>query len=125
MRRAVLTAGTMPGMRAVEGCSGFASEPFGTGEQQVVLYSRSGDHGHADFLRDLVTHLRQARARDEERDFHLRRLDHHLRGEPSRGVEELVAALDAIEPHHAGDGIDPVMPAAVPAAVESLSRARA
>ena len=66
-------------------------------------------HGEADLFRDLVPHLRQARARDEKRDAHLRALDHHLRGEPAGGVEKLVGAVDRIEPHEAGDRVDRVV----------------
>ena len=65
------------------------------------------------FSRDLVAHLRQARARHEERDAHLRRLDHHLGGEPARRVEDLVAAVDPVEPHLPGDRVDRVVAADV------------
>src|SRR6266513_2027280 len=98
MRRPCPPARTSPVMRITESCSGIAEEPLGTGEQQIVLAGGAPDHGHADLLRDLVTHLCQPRARDEKWNLHLRCLDHHLRGEPSRGVEDLVAALAAIEP---------------------------
>jgi hypothetical protein len=41
--------------------------------------------------RELVPHLRDAAARDDDRHAHLRRLDHHLARQPPGGVEDLVA----------------------------------
>src|SRR5690349_5885134 len=77
------------------------------GEEKVVLAAgRAPDHGDADLVRDLVAHLGEARARDEEGNLHLRRLDHHLRGEPAGGVEDLVRAVDAVEPHLPCDRVD-------------------
>ena len=103
MRRPWPPASTMPvtsaracrrGMRADASASAIgrrARKRSRAGEQQVVLVGRAADHRDADLLRDLVAHLRQARARDQERDAHLRRLDHHLRGQPAGRVEDLVA----------------------------------
>src|SRR5215831_2219748 len=114
MRRPRPPARTSPVMpRAAEATSAIALESLVAGEQEVMLAGRAADHGHADLLRDLVAHLRQTRARDEERDLHLRRLDHHLGGEAPGGVEDLVAALDAVEPHHARDRVHRVVPADV------------
>src|SRR5688572_31865685 len=53
-------------------------DSFFAGEREVVPAARAAEHGDADFLRDRVAHVREARARDEERDAHLRALDHHL-----------------------------------------------
>jgi hypothetical protein len=86
-----------------------AAKPVGAGEQQEMPVRCAPDHRHADLLRDLVTHLRQARARHEERDAHLRGLDHHLGSKAPRGVENLVVAFAAVEPHLAGDRIDGVV----------------
>src|SRR5437588_10277726 len=84
-------------------------KPFAAGEHEIALIRRATDHRHADFLRDLVSHLRETRARHEKRDAHLRRLDHHLGREAARRVENLVAAVDAIEPHATGDRVDRVV----------------
>jgi hypothetical protein len=81
--------------------------------KQVVLALGAADHRHAELAGDLPAHLGQARARDEEGDAHLRRLDHHLRGQPAGGVENLVAAVEAVQPHLAGDGVDRVVAADV------------
>src|SRR5437016_4657060 len=90
-----------------------AHEAVLAGEEEVALVDRATDHGDADLARDLVAHLREARARHEHRDSHLRRLDHHLRGEPAGGVEDLVAPVDAFEPHPARDRVDRVVAADV------------
>ena len=55
----------------------------------------------------------QPRARQQHRDVHLGALDDHLRRQPAGGVEDLVAALDAVGPHPAGDGVDRVVAAHV------------
>src|SRR5689334_25306472 len=73
------------------------------GEQQVVLVGGAPDHRETDLLRDLVAHLRQAATGYEKRNAHLRGLDHHFGGEPPRRVEDLVATVDAIQPHLASD----------------------
>src|SRR6185436_19643945 len=72
--------------------SSWPLETLDAREQEVMLVHRAADHREPHLLLDLVAHLGQPRARDEERDLHLRRLDHHLRGEPAGGVEDLVSA---------------------------------
>src|SRR5581483_4557697 len=54
------------------------AKPLAPGEEQVVLVARAADHGEPDLLRDLVSHLGEPRARYQERNAHLRGLDHHL-----------------------------------------------
>jgi len=88
-------------------------QSFPAGKGEIVPAAGAAEHGDADPLRDRVAHLREARARDEERDAHLRALDHHLGSEPSGGVEDLVRAVDAVQPHEAGDGVDRVVAADV------------
>ena len=53
----------------------------------------------------------QAGAGNQKGNAHLRRLDHHLGRQPPGGVKNLVAAIEVVEPHAAGDGIDRVMAA--------------
>ena len=86
-----------------------ANEAFSAGEQQIMLAGRAPDHRHPDLLRDLEAHLRQAGARNEKRNRHLRRLDHHFGREAARRVEDLVATFDPIEPHLSGDRVDGVV----------------
>src|SRR5437660_11122650 len=84
------------------------------GEEQVVFSARrAADHGDSDLVGDLVAHLGEARAGNKERDAHLRGLDHHLRGKAPGGVENLVRAVHAIEPHLSGDRVHGVVPADV------------
>src|SRR3989337_4218926 len=70
-----------------------AQQPLVPGEGEGVPAAHAAEHGDADLLRDLVAHLREARARDQERNAHLRALDHHLAGQPPGGVEHLVRAV--------------------------------
>src|SRR5437867_3476541 len=92
-------------------------------KQQEMLVACAADHGDADLLRDLVTHLSQSGARDQELDTHLRSLDHHLGSEPARGIENLVAAVDAIEPHATGNGVNRIVTADVFDEVQYLTGA--
>src|SRR4051812_46983975 len=78
-----------------------------------MLVGRASDHGHADFLRDLVAHLREARAGYQKGNAHLRSLDHHFGGEAARGVEDLVVSTHVVEPHLTGDGVHRVVTADV------------
>src|SRR5206468_11417652 len=41
--------------------SNVGSKALGAGEQQEVLSRGAANHGHADLLRDVVSHLREAR----------------------------------------------------------------
>src|SRR5260221_11292938 len=68
---------------------GFA-EAAPAGEEQVALAARrAADHGDAELGPDLVAHLGEARARNEERDANLCGLDHQLRGDAPGGVGDL------------------------------------
>src|SRR5512144_2663517 len=55
----------------------------------------------------------EAGSRDEDRDSHLHRLDHHLAGQPAGSVEDLALGADTLEEHEAGDLVDRVVPADV------------
>src|SRR5918997_69851 len=101
MRRPRPPASTTPVIRSVrftpdagvtlrEHCrtDGFDEALFAR-EKQVVLVYRAADHRDADACGDLVTHLREPRARDEKRDLHLRGLDHHLGRETAGCVKDL------------------------------------
>src|SRR5713226_4690621 len=84
------------------------------GEEQIALAARgAADHGDAELRGDLVAYFGENRAGNEEGDLHLRGLDHHLRGEAPGGVEDLVRAVHAVEPHLPRDRVDRVVPADV------------
>src|SRR6267143_5687305 len=91
------------------------------GEEQVVLAARrAADHGDAELRRDLVAHFGEARAGYEEGNLHLRGFDHHLGGEASGRIEDLVRAVHAVEPHLARDRIYRIVPSDVLDEVEDL-----
>src|SRR5207249_4371362 len=79
------------------------SEPVFAGEEQIMLPGGPADHREADLVRDFVAHMRESRARYQNRNAHLRALDHHFRSEPPGGIEHLVAAVDAVQPHLPGN----------------------
>ena len=87
-----------------------------------MFVHRAPDHGHADLLCDLVAHLRKTRTGNEKRHAHLRGFDHHFAGQSSRGVENFVAAVDAIEPHHPGNRIHRVVTTHVFDEIQKLRR---
>src|SRR4051812_47151148 len=51
----------------------------------------------------------EARPRHQDRDAHAHGLDHHLGGEPARGVEDLVVRRNAVLEHPAGNFVDRVV----------------
>ncbi len=65
----------------------------------------AGNHGDAELTGQIQPHLGDAGARQQHRNAHLRHLDHHLRGEPPCGVEDLVVASLAAHPELTGQGI--------------------
>ncbi len=85
-----------------------------------MLVHRAAEHGDADPGGDLVAHFGQARARHQERHPHLGGLDHHLGGEAAGGVENLVGAVHAVEPHLPGDGVHGVVAADVLDEIENF-----
>ena len=87
-------------------------------EEMPALCPR--DHHHAEVLRQLQSHVRDARARQQHRDTHVRRLHDDLGGEPAGGVEDLVVTDDAVQPHATGDGIGGVVAAYVLDEVEDV-----
>ena len=109
MRRPCPPASTSPQISAFTMACRLRSEPLRPVKSRKCLPDRAADHRQADSASDLAPHLRQARAGHQERYPHLRGLDHHLRREPARRVEDLVAAVDAIEPHVPRDRVDRVV----------------
>src|SRR5947209_19135334 len=67
------------------------------GKEQVVFSARrAADHGDPDLVGDLVAHLGEARAGNEERDAHLRCLDHHFQY-VCRRADDMRAAVQISE----------------------------
>src|SRR5262245_7558766 len=83
------------------------------GERHEALAACPSDQGQAGPLRQLDAPGGETRARDEHGNAHLDRLDHHLGGEASGGVENLVLGLNFVEEHVAGDLVDGVVSADV------------
>ena len=52
----------------------------------------------------------------------MRRLNHHLAGEPTGGVENFVATIDAVKPHHASNRVNRIVAAHVLDKVQKLGR---
>ncbi len=92
---------------------GVEDDALGAVVDQKMAALGTGDHRHADLLREFEPLLRDPGARQQHRDAHLRDLDDHLRRQPTGGVEDLVGAVDAVEPHMAGDGVSGVVAADV------------
>src|SRR5688572_10556864 len=97
------TTPVTPTLREHRRTDGGFEEALLSREEQVVLVDRAAEHGDADLRCDAVAHLGESRARDEERDLHLRGLDHHFGGEAPGRVEDLVGPGDVVEPHESGD----------------------
>src|SRR3954467_3076788 len=65
-------------------------DAMATGKEQVVPPRSAPQHGDAGPQRNLMAHLREPRARNEERDAHLRALDDHLGCEPPGRIEHFI-----------------------------------
>src|SRR3954453_10569788 len=74
-----------------------------TRQRDEALAARAADQRQPRLAGKLDAPGREARARDEDRNAHAHRLDHHLRGETSGGVEDLVVRRDTVLEHPAGD----------------------
>src|SRR5438067_1715392 len=79
------------------------------GECNEALAARAADQREARLARELDAPGGKARARDEYRNAHAHRLDHHLGGEPAGGVKNLVVRGHAVLEHPAGDLVDCVV----------------
>src|SRR5262245_18767416 len=65
----------------------FVDDALFARQRNEALSARAPDQRQPDLASEVDTPRREARARDENGDSHSHRLDHHLGGEPSRGVE--------------------------------------
>src|SRR6516162_649068 len=71
----------------------------------------AADQGEPGLTREVDPPCGEAGARDQDRDTHLYRLDHHLGGEATGRIEDLAGWRDAMEVHVASDLVDRVVPA--------------
>src|SRR5260370_29123112 len=57
---------------------------------------RAPDQSQSDLPRQIDAPGREARTRNQYRNSHPHRLDHHLGGKPARGVRDFVGGIDAL-----------------------------
>src|SRR5215207_7426078 len=86
-------------------------DPLLPRQRDEAFSPRAADQCQPDLPRQLDAPRGEARARDENGNAHPHRLDHHLRGEPARGVEDLVGGIDAVAIDPARDLVDGVVAA--------------
>src|SRR5689334_4806635 len=84
-----------------------------SGQCDEALSARAADQREADLPCELDAPGGEAGARDQNWDSHPHRLDHHLRGQPPRGVHDLVGGIDAVLEHPACDLVHGVVAADV------------
>src|SRR5690349_6208459 len=65
-------------------------------EDDEALAAGAADQRQSDLAREIDAPGGEAGARHQDRNAHANRLDHHLRGEAPRGVEDLVGSIDAV-----------------------------
>src|SRR6266852_3487966 len=82
-------------------------------QRDETLSPRAPDQGQPDLPRQIDAPRREARTRDQDRNSHPHRLDDHLGGQSSRGVENLVGGIDAVAIDPARDLVDGVVAADV------------
>ena len=89
---------------------GIEHDALGVRVTQKTLVGRTPDGAQAHALGDFEPHLGDAAARDHHRHTHLGRLDHHLAGQATCGVEHLLAIGEAVlHGHPASDGVHRVV----------------
>src|SRR3954469_24514034 len=78
-------------------------------ERDEAFAARAANESQPRLARKLDTPRGEARPRDQDRNAHADRLDHHFGGEAAGGVEDLVVCGDAVLEHPAGDFVDRVV----------------
>src|SRR5450755_1916872 len=82
-------------------------------QRDEAFAPRASDQGQSDLPRQIDAPRRKARTRHHDRNSHPHRLDDHLGGKSSRGVEDLVGGIDAVAIDPARDLVDGVVAADV------------
>src|SRR5215472_7345735 len=87
------------------------NDALAPGERHETLSLRAADEGQPRLSGEIDPPGGKAGARDQDRYAHLHGLDHHLRGQPPSGVEDLAGRRDTVQVHVAGDLVDRVVSA--------------
>ena len=66
------------------------------GKRNEALAPGAPDQRQSDLSRQIDAPGGEARTRDQDRNAHPHRLDHHFGGQPSGGVEDLVGGIDIV-----------------------------
>src|SRR6266852_5373724 len=82
-------------------------------QRDEAFSPRAPDQPQSDLPRQIDTPGGKSRPRNQDRNSHPHRLDHHLGGQPSGGVENLVGGIDAVAIDPARDLVDGVVAADV------------
>src|SRR5437879_8793434 len=90
-------------------------------QRDEPLSPRAPDQRQSNLARQIDAPRRKARTRNQDRNSHPHRLDHHLGGEPSRGVENLVGGIDAVAVDPARDLVDGIVAADVLGVADPLA----
>src|ERR1700722_7101853 len=80
-----------------------------TRQRDESLAARASDQCQSNLPRKINAPSGETRARNEDRNAHPYRLDDHLRGEPSRGVKDLVSRIDVVVINPACNLVDGIM----------------
>src|SRR6266404_1326905 len=83
------------------------------GQRDEAFSPCAPDQRQSDLPRQIDAPGRKARARNQDRNSHPHRLDHHFGSQPSGGVENLVGGIDAVAEHPACNLVDGVVAADV------------
>src|SRR5258706_16288050 len=83
------------------------------GQHDEAFAPRAPDQGQSDLPRQIDAPGGKAGARNQDRNSHPHRLDHHFGGQPPGGVENLIGRIDAVAEHPARDLVDGVVAADV------------
>src|ERR1700737_4566188 len=82
-------------------------------QRDEAFSPRAPDQRQSDLPRQIDAPGGETRARNQDRNSHPHRLDHHFRGQPAGGVENLVGGIDTVAIQPSGDLVDCVMAADV------------
>src|SRR3984957_510635 len=84
-------------------------DPLFTRQRDESFAARAPDQRQSDLSRQIDAPSGEPRTRNQNRNTHPYRFDDHLGGQPSRGVENLVAGIDAVAIDPACDLVDGIV----------------
>src|SRR5713226_1056433 len=88
-------------------------DPLLARQRDEPFAPRAPDQRQSDLPRQIDAPRRKARARNQDRNAHPHRFDHHFGGQPPGGVKNLVGGIDAVAVDPARDLVDGVVAADV------------